>query len=114
MLIVLVEATSCWDLCFCRNIFDREIPRWAGLTKKLESVQIGHGIDRLWWKADSSGVYSARSAFSLSTNPSPKLKAPVVNFIWNFQVPKKVKFFLWSLFYKSVNSAERLQKRFLF
>lgn len=42
-----------------------------------------------------------------------KLKAPVVNYIWNFKVPKKVKFFLWSLFYRSVNTIERLQKGYL-
>lgn len=61
-------------------------------------MQIGQGKDRILWKADNSGIFSAKSTFFLLVRPLAKLK--------------KVKFFLWSLFYTSVNIAKRLQKDF--
>lgn len=58
---------------------------------------------------DSTVSYPKEEHFPvLLTTPSPKLKSPV----WNFKVPKKVKFFLWCLFYRSLNTSDRLQWRF--
>lgn len=96
-----------------RNLFEREVDRWAALTKKLDGVILGQGKDRIWWKADSKGVFSVKSALLAITTPSHTLNTATTSLIWNwnFRVPKKVEAFLWTLFYRGTNTAEHLQKK---
>lgn len=83
-----------WDLAFRRNLFERELERWALFTEKLDGVVLGQGLDKLWWKMDSNGVFSTNSACFAMTSPSPKMSASTSNQIWNFRVLKQVKVFL--------------------
>lgn len=88
-----------WDLAFKRNLFERNIERGGLLfAEKLYGLLLGQGLDRLWWKVDTTGVFSANSAFLALTSPSPRMKSSTANQIWNFRVPKKVKVFLLVVF----------------
>lgn len=98
-----------WDLSLRRNLFDRELDRWSSFTEKLDGVVLGQGRDVLWWKADRSRVFSEKSAFLVLTTLSPRMQSSTSNLIWNFRVPKKVKVFMWFLFYRGINTADKLQ-----
>lgn len=92
------EINQSWNLGFKRSLFDSEIPEWALFTEKTDLFQCGIGKDRIRWKSDGSGSFSARLAFASLVRPSKNLDSSVVNTIWVFKVPKKVKIFLWSFF----------------
>lgn len=95
-----------------RNLFYTELERWAVFTGKLEGVVIGQDSYSLWWNADNKGTFSMKSAFlAITSSPSPKLNTATTSLIWNFKVPKKVKFFLWTLFYRGTNTTDKIQRK---
>ena len=59
-----------------------------------------------------NGNFPTKSTFLNLTKRSPSIAVPLIRHIWKTKIPKKVKFFLWSLTYRSLNTHEKLQKKF--
>lgn len=52
------------------------------------------GVDRVLWKEEDSGIYSARSAYRLLTDDDGQ-ESRFWKMIWKASAPEKVRFFLW-------------------
>lgn len=68
--------------------------------------------DGLRWKLEASGFFSTKFIFSKMTMGAAKANFSTVNLIWKLKISKKVKFFLWSLAYRSLNIQNKLQRKF--
>lgn len=93
-------------------MFDREIQDWIALVEKLNSVQRGEGMDRIQWTLKGSGSYSSKSMFYHLNDRQSIANSTLTSLIWKGKCPKKVKVFLWSLAYRSLNTDEKLQEKF--
>ena len=66
--------------------------------------------DSLKWELNASGIFTTKSTFLNLTKRFP-IAFVLVCTIWKIKVPKKVKFFLWSLSYRSLNTHDKLQRK---
>lgn len=72
----------------------------------LISVDVG-STDHIFIFMDSSTWLKASSQFSTKftflkmATGAPKINLPLVNLIWKLKIPRKMKFSLWSLAYRS-------------
>ena len=64
----------------------------------------------MWLEASSQ--FATKSTFLKMATGAPKINLPLVNLIWKLKIPRKTKFSLWSLGYRSLNHHDELQKRF--
>ena len=59
------EGYTSWNLHFSRNLLDREIIQLQDLLQSLEGRQLCNSLeDKRIWLADSSGLFSCKSAFA--------------------------------------------------
>lgn len=100
-----------WDLGLRRGLFDREMESWLGLIWVLDVVRLGEGEDKVYWRLGKGGAFSSKSALLKLSDAPLSLKSSLIAAIWNFEIPKKVKVFLWSLVYRSLNTQDYLQKK---
>lgn len=73
------------------------------MTKEIN--QMAYGV---------RGSFSSRSAFLSLINQNGASKSHWLNLISKASTPKKVKVFLWFSMYRSLNTTNRLQRRFPF
>ena len=100
------------DLVFCRNLTDTEIEYLERLTSLLSNVHLPLYIsDTRSWIPSSSGVFSVKSFFSISSYSPDSVPFYPTNFLWNSKVPSKVKAFSWLVTLKKVNTNDLLQLR---
>lgn len=100
-----------WNLGIRRVLFDREFGSWVSLIEKLNSVRLGPRLDKIIWKLVGYGRFSSRSMTHDLSVKSSKINAILSNLIWKHKCLKKVKIFLWSLAYRSLNTDDKLQGR---
>lgn len=105
------EVQSDWNLSFRRGFRDSEVDSLLSSMEVLGAVYLGREDDQIFWALDSKLSFSTSSLFHKLTECSPKLKVPLIRQTWSFKYPKKVKVFLWSLAYRSINTHEVLQKK---
>ncbi|TYK00226.1 LINE-1 retrotransposable element ORF2 protein [Cucumis melo var. makuwa] len=106
--------TNDWNLHPRRPLNDREIELWTNLKGILKILTLNGGKNNMIWTPNDKGTYTAASAKRqlLSERPTPNLNER--NFyetLWKSKLPKKGKFFMWSLFHESINTTDVLQKR---
>lgn len=61
---------------------------------------------------DLRGGFAANLTFSHSKSPKLDTKGSCGEDYLGLKIPKKVKFLLWSQFYRSLNTAKKLQRKF--
>ncbi|RVX04458.1 hypothetical protein CK203_018529 [Vitis vinifera] len=101
-----------WNLNFRRNLSDSEIEDLEGLMRALDELHLSPSVPNArFWPLSSLGLFSVKSFFSsiisifwISSRLSRK-------FVWNSQVPFKVKSFVWLVEHKKVNTNDMLQVR---
>lgn len=94
-----------------RGLFDREVSSWVAFTQRIERCKVGVGQDRLNWNFDTRDSFTCKFYFLESFPSSSSFQAPLIKAIWNFKIPRKVKFFLWTLCYRSLNTSDRIQRK---
>ena len=104
-------ATHSWNLGLRRNMFDNEIANVASILEILRSWAPSDGIDSLKWTPNVNGNFTTKSTFLNVTKRSPSIAVPLIRHIWKNKIPKKMKFFLWPLAYRNLNTHEKLQKK---
>ena len=101
-----------WNLHFSRGLMDREIEKLLELLQILETKKVSRSVeDRRQWIADSSGVFSCKSAFSWMRKDHSLPINLHAKTIWKLNIPVKVKVFTWLLALGKVSVHTTLQKR---
>ncbi|RVW97057.1 putative ribonuclease H protein [Vitis vinifera] len=84
-----------WNFNFCRNLSDSEIEDLECLMRSLDCMHLSTSdSDARSWSLSSSGLFTVKSFFiALSQVPDLSPFSPI-KFVWNSQVPFKVKSFV--------------------
>ena len=95
---------------FRRNLSDFEIEDLEGLMRSLDRLHISPSVpDKRSWSLSPLGLFTVKSFFlALSQYSESPLVFPT-KFVWNSQVPFKVKSFFWLVAHKKVNTNDLLQ-----
>ncbi|KAA0039966.1 LINE-1 retrotransposable element ORF2 protein [Cucumis melo var. makuwa] len=104
-----------WDLNPRRQIRDWEYPLWAELKNSLNVSFCENGKDSPTWALNSDGFYTVASVKKALQQPDQSFldlqSQNTFKNLWKTSIPKKCIFFIWTLLYDSVNTAEQLTKR---
>lgn len=110
----LVPESQRWNIKPRRNLLDRELQSWAAFTSDLPRPDVSKGKDFLKWIPSKEGIFTTKSARNiLRGHRAPVLShgESVFNNLWQASIPKRCKFFIWTLFHKKLNTSDRLQKK---
>ena len=89
-----------------------EIEDLEGLMQSLDGLHLSPSVpDARFWSLSSSGLFSINSFFLALSQFSRSPQVFPSKFIWNSQVPFKVKSFVWLVAHKKVNTNDMLQTR---
>ncbi|RVW38475.1 Transposon TX1 uncharacterized 149 kDa protein [Vitis vinifera] len=101
-----------WNLNFRRNLSNSEIEDLEGLMRSLDDLYLSPSVpDARLWPLSSSGLFSVKSFFLTLSQSSGSPQNFPSKFVWNSQVPFKVKSFVWLVAHKKVNTNDMLQVR---
>ncbi|RVW64166.1 Transposon TX1 uncharacterized 149 kDa protein [Vitis vinifera] len=101
-----------WNLNFRRNLSDSEIEDLEGLMRSLDDLYLSPSVpDARLWPLSSSRLFSVKSFFLALSQSSGSSQNFPSKFVWNSQVPFKVKSFVWLVAHKKVNTNDMLQVR---
>ncbi|XP_006588063.2 uncharacterized protein [Glycine max] len=105
-----------WDLKWRRNLFDHEQDIAVDFMQTINNIQIQpHLQDTMLWKADSSGVYSTKSAYRLLLTTNSQLPEPnIYKTIWNLNIPSRAVVFSWRLIKDRLHTRYNLLRRNVF
>ncbi|KAH1231715.1 hypothetical protein GmHk_09G024546 [Glycine max] len=108
-----VEGRWEWKLSWRRDFFDHEIQLAADFLAEIDSVHIHQtSRDLLWWKPDTNGVFTTKSAYKvLQEAHHSDREDSVFKLIWNLKIPPKVRAFSWRLFKNRLPTRDNLSKR---
>ncbi|WJZ91342.1 hypothetical protein VitviT2T_010423 [Vitis vinifera] len=91
---------------------DSEIEDLEGLMRSLDDLYLSHSVpDARLWPLSSSGLFSVKSFFLALSQSSGSPQNFPSKFVWNSQVPFKVKSSVWLVAHKKVNTNDMLQVR---
>ena len=94
---LFITGERIWDMDILVDIFNE---RDRNLILRIP-ISPNNVVDRLYWKYDSKGQYTVKSAYkSLTTQLStlhPNHYFPLWKTLWSLNLPQKVKNFIWSL-----------------
>ena len=112
ILISSILGSTCpfsWNFNFCRNLSDSEIEDLESLMRSLDCLHLFPLIsDARSWSLSSLGLFIVKSFFiALSQIPDLSPLFPT-KFVWNSQVPFKIKSFIWLVVHKKVNTNDLL------
>ncbi|KAJ9697646.1 hypothetical protein PVL29_006989 [Vitis rotundifolia] len=101
-----------WNFNFRHNLSDSEIEDLERLMRSLDCLHLSTSAsNERSWSLLSSGLFTVKSFFTaLSQMPDSSPFFPT-KFVWNSQVPFKVKAFVWLVAHKKVNTNDMLQLR---
>ncbi|RVW43536.1 hypothetical protein CK203_117603 [Vitis vinifera] len=101
-----------WNFNFRRNLSDSEIEDLEGLMRSLDRLHISPLVpDKRSWSLSPLGLFTVKSFFLALSQYSESPPVFPTKFVWNSQVPFKVKSFVWLVAHKKVNTNDLLQLR---
>ncbi|RVW87835.1 putative ribonuclease H protein [Vitis vinifera] len=101
-----------WNFNFCRNLTDSEIEDLESLMRSLDRLHLSPSVpDKRSWSISPSGLFTVKSFFLALSQYSESPPVFPTKFVWNSQVPFKVKSFVWLVAHKKVNTNDLLQLR---
>ena len=88
-----------WDLNWRRNLFDHESILAVNFMEDISSILIQRNVkDTMVWKAESTGVYSTRSAYRMMLNINASASdVRIFKLIWKMIIPPRAATFTWRL-----------------
>ena len=114
MIIIIIITTRpfSWNFNFHRNLSDSEIEDLEGLMRSLDRLHISPSVPNVRsWSLSPSGFLTVKSFFLALSQYSDSPPVFPTKFVWNSQVPFKVKSFVWLVAHKKVNTNDLLQLR---
>ena len=101
-----------WNFNFRRNLSDSEIVDLEGLMRSLDHLHISPSVPNMRsCSLSPSGLFTVKSFFLALSQFSDSPPVFPTKFVWNSQVPFKVKSFVWLVAHKKVNTNDLLQLR---
>ena len=101
-----------WNFNFRCNLSDSEIEDLEGLMQSLDYLHLSSSVsDARSWSLSSSRLFTVKSFFLTLSQFSGFPPVFPIKFVWNSQVPFKVKSFVWLVAHKKVNTNDLLQLR---
>ncbi|RVW14640.1 Transposon TX1 uncharacterized 149 kDa protein [Vitis vinifera] len=101
-----------WNFNFRRNLTDSEIEDLESLMRSLDRLHISPSVpDKRSWSISPSGLFTVKSFFLALSQYSESPPVFPTKFVWNSQVPFKVKSFVWLVAHKKLNTNDLLQLR---
>ncbi|RVW89791.1 hypothetical protein CK203_034414 [Vitis vinifera] len=101
-----------WNFNFRRNLTDSEIEDLESLMRSLDRLHISPSVpDKRSWSISPSGLFTVKSFFLALSQHSESPPVFPTKFVWNSQVPFKVKSFVWLVAHKKLNTNDLLQLR---
>ncbi|RVW35114.1 putative ribonuclease H protein [Vitis vinifera] len=101
-----------WNFTFRRNLSDSEIEDLEGLMQSFDRLHISSSVpDKRSWSLSPSGLFTVKSFFLALSQYSESPPIFPTKFVWNAQIPFKVKSFVWLVAHKKVNTNDLLQLR---
>ena len=98
-----------WNFNFRQNLYDSEIEDLEGLMRSLDRLHISPLVpDKRSWSLSPSGLFTVKSFFLALSQYSESPPVFPTKFVWNSQVPFKVKSFVWLVAHKKVNTNDLL------
>ncbi|KAL5167040.1 putative ribonuclease H protein [Glycine soja] len=102
-----------WNFSWRRQLFDSEIEIAISFLSEVEGKSIHtQGSDSWVWAADTSGIYSTRSAYSTFWE-----EAAVENLhecfedLWKIKIPSKIAVFTWRMLWDRLPTKSNLRAR---
>ncbi|RVX11275.1 LINE-1 retrotransposable element ORF2 protein [Vitis vinifera] len=101
-----------WNFNFRRNLTDSEIEDLESLMRSLDRLHISPSVpDKRSWSISPSGLFTVKSFFLALSQYFESPPVFPTKFVWNSQVPFKVKSFVWLVAHKKLNTNDLLQLR---
>ncbi|RVW96954.1 DNA-directed RNA polymerase III subunit 2 [Vitis vinifera] len=101
-----------WNFNFRRNLTDSEIEDLESLMRSLDRLHISPSVpDKRSWSISPLGLFTVKSFFLALSQYSESPPVFPTKFVWNSQVPFKVKSFVWLVAHKKLNTNDLLQLR---
>lgn len=95
-----VTASNTWDLDKWRTF----LPDWViDRIRHVAPPRPGQA-DKHWWRAAADGNFSVRSAYRLTLEQPTSPIQPIWRKIWRWELPEKVKMFIWQVFHERIPS----------
>ena len=94
-----------WNFNFHRNLSDFEIEDLEGLMRSLDCLHLSSSVsDARSWSLSYSKLFTVKSFFFALSQCSGSPPVFPTKFVWNSQVPFKVKSFVWLVAHKKLNT----------
>lgn len=99
-----------WNFYPRRLLFNRESEVWRDLSLSFPVPSALNGNDSLRWSPSPDGIFSTTSARHNcgSYVQACQMEGLVLTNLWKAKIPKKCKFFIWSILHRSLNTADKL------
>ena len=98
-----------WNLNFRRNLSDSEIEELESLMSSIACLHLSPlASNARPWSLSSLGLFIVKSFFLALSHLSDSSPVFPTKFVWNSQVPFKVKSFVWLVTHKKVNTNDLL------
>ncbi|RVW89552.1 LINE-1 retrotransposable element ORF2 protein [Vitis vinifera] len=92
-----------WNFNFRRNLNDSEIEDLESLMRSLDRLHISPSVlDKRSWSISPSGLFTVKSFFLALSQYFESPPVFPTKFVWNSQVPFKVKSFVWLVAHRSL------------
>jgi hypothetical protein len=92
--IALAYSEEGWRIPFRRSLDQNDLQNWRELCNLVEDIDLPNAPDSISWHLDSSGKFSTRSLY---LEMCKKPKVPLTKYLWNCDIPLKIKIFTWQL-----------------
>lgn len=90
----------------------REKDLWSATTAGWPQPSFDLNGDTIRWKLTTDGTFTVKSIKDCIRPPSPQnYLSKFVGNLWSSLIPKKCKFFLWSILHNGINTMDKYQKR---
>ncbi|KAH1221930.1 putative ribonuclease H protein [Glycine max] len=102
-----------WDFRWRRPLFDNEVDMAASFLREVECLRIQAQQGDQWvWKADSSGQYTAKSAYCVLRDEliDGNLDGAFEE-LWKLKIPSKITVFDWRLIRDRLPTRSNLRRR---
>lgn len=104
-------SLGCWNIFPKRSLFYREVERWQSISQLWPQPRKTVSDDMWMWKLESNGNFSIKSVKKFLSIDRMRPICQNMDKIWSSFIPKKCKFFWWTLMLRSINTSEKIQAR---
>lgn len=98
---------SSWNPSFRRPLLDREMQVWKSLSSGWQTPIQTEEPDIILWNLGDKGLFTIKSLKQYLSASRNLPNHPDLTQVWASYIPKKCKFFPWSLYHRSINTIDK-------